>query len=151
MNTAQKGFTLIELMIVVAIIGILAAIAIPAYQNYAKRSSETACLAEVKGLTSQQFVRINDPQGGAPMTKAELEGYASACSALEYIAAGTEVPQVDGNGAPVMGGDGKQVVDIITKGSMAGTIKNPQDPAKNKAVCEIGEVLECSISAGPSA
>ena len=118
---AQKGFTLIELMIVVAIIGILAAIAIPAYQNYTKRASETSCLAEVKGLSNQQYVLQNDPEGDlSDITgsgTATIATMAKACDAIAYDE---------------------------DESTITGTIKNPL-VAGNKAVCELGDQLLCEV------
>ncbi len=63
----QQGFTLIELMIVVAIIAILAAIALPAYQNYVAKSQVTAGLADIRGgITAFEEGIQSGTQTGSP-------------------------------------------------------------------------------------
>ncbi|HGH6710132.1 TPA: pilin [Neisseria meningitidis] len=67
MNTLQKGFTLIELMIVIAIVGILAAVALPAYQDYTARAqvSEAILLAEgQKSAVTEYYLNHGKWPGG---------------------------------------------------------------------------------------
>ncbi|MBB1117757.1 pilin [Stenotrophomonas sp. W1S232] len=89
----QQGFTLIELMIVVAIIAILAAIALPAYQNYVAKSQVTAGLADIRGGVTAYEEGIQSGKTGTP-TQADL-GLATS-TARCAIALPTVAYNVDG-------------------------------------------------------
>ncbi len=88
--STQKGFTLIELMIVVAIIGILAAIAIPSYQNYTIRSANRACMIEGKAYTNTLLVELSEAGGVAPaFTAGACTGAPPEAAAMTSLTLGT--------------------------------------------------------------
>ena len=65
----KKGFTLIELMIVIAIIGILAAVAIPMYSDYTRKSRTAEVQQNLNEIVKMQLIYKEDPNGGAKTRK----------------------------------------------------------------------------------
>lgn len=59
-SSAQSAFTLVEVMIVIAVVGILAAIMIPNYNRFLINARTSACLSEAKSYSNQVFYAIND-------------------------------------------------------------------------------------------
>ena len=110
MKAVQKGFTLIELMIVIAIIGILAAIAIPAYQNYTIRSQVTEGLSLADGWKTaiSEFYA----QNGSFPTGADTVG-----SATTIAVAGASTGKYVGASSRAAGGQ----IAITYTGSQANT------------------------------
>ncbi len=83
MNTAQKGFTLIELMIVIAIIGILAAIAIPAYTDYTTRARVSEAMTTASSMKTTVSENIISA-GGSGIVSTNKN-----CAGVATITAGT--------------------------------------------------------------
>jgi type IV pilus assembly protein PilA len=98
----ENGFTLIELMIVVAIIGILATVAISTYQNYVAKAKFAAALAEVSNGKTSFDIRLND--GITPSTAADVGLQALTDNCRTTVTGTTMTCQIQGNQGAVANG-----------------------------------------------
>lgn len=104
MRRIAYGFTLIELMIVIAIIGILVAIALPAYQRYSQSAAENACLSEVKFYVNASLIELNQSGVVAVPIASACETISTAVDLATDITATPKAPGIRGVTCDVAGG-----------------------------------------------
>lgn len=95
----SKGFTLIEIMIVVAIIGVLAAVALPMYQNYVAKSQITSAIAELNGARTQYELIMNDGANSSAFTTDNMGFSAPDSKFCHYV---VHAPDAGGISQPAL-------------------------------------------------